>query len=44
MRDYSFKKRPRPFAYNGEANTAVSYDTPKFFRGRHTQVGCYVIP
>lgn len=40
VRDYSFKKRSRPFAYNGEANTAVSYDTPTFFRGLHTQVGC----
>eukprot|EP00903_Cladosiphon_okamuranus_P005641 g5607.t1 len=38
VKDYSFKKRSRPFAYNGEANTAVSDDTPKFFRGRHTQV------
>ncbi|CAN0527623.1 unnamed protein product [Ectocarpus sp. 12 AP-2014] len=35
--NYSFRRRPRPFAYNGEANTAVSYDTPKFFRARHTQ-------
>ncbi|CAN0558338.1 unnamed protein product [Ectocarpus sp. 12 AP-2014] len=35
--NYSFKRRPRPFAYNGEANTAVSCDTPKFFRARHTQ-------
>ena len=40
MKDFSFKKRSRPFAYNGEANTAVSYDTPKFFRGHHTQVEC----
>ena len=39
MKDFSFKKRSRPFAYNGEANTAVSHDTPKFFRGFHTQVG-----
>ncbi|CAM9577900.1 unnamed protein product [Ectocarpus sp. 4 AP-2014] len=35
--NYSFRRRPRPFAYNGEANTAVSSDTPKFFRARHTQ-------
>lgn len=38
VKDFSFKKRARPFAYNGEANTAVSYDTPDFFRARHTQV------
>ncbi|CAM9476710.1 unnamed protein product [Pylaiella littoralis] len=38
VKDFSFKKRTRPFAYGGEANTAVSYDTPNFFRTRHTQV------
>ncbi|CAM9495845.1 unnamed protein product [Hapterophycus canaliculatus] len=38
VKDYSFKKRPRPFTYNGEANTAVSCDTPNFFRARHTQI------
>lgn len=37
-RNLSWKKRLRPFAYHGEANTAVSHDTPAFFRGRHTQV------
>ena len=38
-RDFSWKKRPRPFAYHGEASTAVSDDTPQFFRREHTQVG-----
>ncbi len=38
VKNFSFKKRSRPFAYHGEANTAVSHDTPSFFRAPHTQV------